>query len=343
MSLPESTGPDPVRFPACVVDYYPPTPGWAPPTPVSWPTFTAEVLALYAPPLRAKNTCRDMERTLDQVGELLGPSPTTAGLTPELVARFLTSRPPHQSQSTTYAQLARVRVLCNYASDRRYVAVSPFTLRKRWMPKPPTPDRKRHHSAEDIRRVIDRARLEAERKTGWARWRAWRTHAVICTAAYTGARKMEILRLKVEDIDLDRRVISLVARDGLGFKTPKSAQPIPMPAALAEVLASWLPQTHSEWAFPATKRDRPWTSASPGYRPLDRLKRVAKRAGVEGFTFLSLRHSWATHAESLWGLTEAQIQRVLRHTTPMTQRHYRHNDAANMRAATDGISFGEGR
>lgn len=60
-----------------------------------------------------------------------------------------------------------------------------------------------------------------------------------------------------------------------------------------------------------------------------------------GFTFLSLRHSFATHAEH-WGLSPAMIQRILRHTSVRTQIGYRHADAANLRAAGGRIGFGPG-
>ena len=59
---------------------------------------------------------------------------------------------------------------------------------------------------------------------------------------------------------------------------------------------------------------------------------------MPGVTFQLLRHSWATHAESLWGLSEPLIQRMLRHTTERTQRHYRHADLDNLRRG-EGISF----
>lgn len=60
-----------------------------------------------------------------------------------------------------------------------------------------------------------------------------------------------------------------------------------------------------------------------------------------GFTWRSLRHSWATHAESRWGLGEAAIQRVLRHTRPLTQRRYRHADAANLRAIGELVCYAD--
>jgi integrase len=87
-------------------------------------------------------------------------------------------------------------------------------------------------------------------------------------------------------------------------------------------------------------RSNRWKDGSPGTRPLDQMKGAGKRAGVAGFTFLSLRHSFATHAEGAWGLSPAQIQRCLRHTSLKTQWHYRHADLDNMRASAGGIDFG---
>ena len=92
--------------------------------------------------------------------------------------------------------------------------------------------------------------------------------------------------------------------------------------------------------FPNTYRTAPWTGGSPGHKPLDRIKRLGQRAGAENFTILSLRHSWATMAETLWGLSDLQIMRILRHTNTRTQVGYRHADLPNLRAAVKDITFG---
>jgi integrase len=202
---------------------------------------------------------------------------------------------------------------------------------------PPKP--RQHHSMEEIARVLALMARDVERKTGWAQWRARRLQALASVVAYTGMRKMEAIGLMVEDILLDERLILIVPRDGNRLKTVKSAQPVPIPEALAPILADWLPRTGCVWAFPNSMHTNPWVGGSPGYKPLDRMRRLGKRAGVDDFTFLSLRHSWATHAE-YWGLSDTMIQRVLRHTSVRTQGHYRHADSANIRAATRGIDFG---
>ena len=112
-----------------------------------------------------------------------------------------------------------------------------------------------------------------------------------------------------------------------------------MAPSLADVLARWLPACGSDWLFPNRSRSGPWTGGYPGTKPLDRLKKAGEAVGVDGVTWKSLRHSWATHAESAWGLSEPAIQRVLRHTTPLAQRHYRHADLANLAAMVRSVSF----
>jgi len=306
--------------------------------PIPFAEFRDRILDLYRPPQRAKNTFSGMRRLLDLVGTLVGQG-TTADLNTALVSRFIATRPPEQSAHTTIGQLGYLSAACSIAAAEGWVRISPFQIRKRWI-KRPANKIKRHHSREEIARVLDLMRRDVPRKKGWSRWRAWRLYALATTVAYTGLRKMEALHLKAEDIDLGARMILIVAREGNALKTEASAQPVPMPEALAGILAQWLPHAGCEWAFPNATRTGPWVGGSPGYRPLDRMKRLGVRAGVPGFTFVSLRHSWATHAE-FWGLSDAQISRVLRHTTTRTAiENYRHPDVVNMRHMVKGIGFG---
>jgi integrase len=311
---------------------------WRVPAPIAWEAFKAEFLPQYLPPQRAKATCKKMAHVVDLVDRLLGKEPTTAVFTPAFVSQFIASRPAKNSVNTTISELACLRTICTYAQGMGYLDISPFRMRKRWLRPAPAKVEIQFHSREDIAAVMTQAAREVARKKGWAQWRARRVEALIAVAAYTGMRKMEALCLKVEDIDLPQRIIRIVSRDENRLKTDRSAQPVPIPPELAQILANWLPRTLSEWAFPNATHNGPWTGGSPGYQPLHRLKRIAKRAGVEGFTFLSLRHSWATHAE-FWGLSDTMIQRVMRHTTTRTQAKYRHADLTNMREKTDSISF----
>lgn len=343
--------------------------------PIPYAEFKARVLELYEPPLRARATYRSMAQALELLGGLGVAS--TAELTTATIARFVQSR-EGEHPNTTYGHLARIRAACNIAAAEGWARVSPFAVRRRWVRKV-TPKAPKVHSRAELARVLELAARDVLRKTGWAQWRARRLHALVATVAYTGIRKNEALHLRVEDVDFESCLLLLVARrDGL-LKTDAAAQPVPMPDALAEVLAGWLPHVaefpagaavesdrdypaagavpgnplagppdyvrlHATrdlgWLFGNAYRTGPWIGGGKGYKPCQRLKGLGKRAGVPGLTFQSLRHSWATHAE-YFGLTDAQIQRVMRHTNTRTQWHYRHAEAANLRAVVGGIRFGE--
>ena len=336
----------------------PPGGGWAEPAPGDWDyrsvgpikfdRFIAELLKIYEPPLRSKRTGEKLRYVLELLSGLLGPEGTTAGLSLDLVARFVKSRPAAESPHTTHGLLANVRSACNFAVSQGYLRTSPFSYRRRWI-RLSAPTRKKHHSKEDLRRVLDLLATEVRDATGWARWRARRLQALVATVAYTGLRRDEALHLHAADVDLPGRMILLVERTKL-LKTEMSSQPVPIPTALVPILESWMvhrldiPESSwslddCPWLFPGVTRKNAWEGGAPGCRPLDQLKAAGERAGVQGLTFQSLRHSWATHAES-WGMSDVMIQRVLRHTTTRTQLRYRHPDLDNMRSAVDGIDFG---
>lgn len=334
-------------------------------SPIPFDEFRRRILALYEPPLRSPASFGKMRYMLGQL-EALGIE-TTAQLTTDTVARFVASRPSRQSTHTTHGWLAVLRVACNIAAAEGWVDCSPFAVRKNWIRRT-RPKGKRHHSREEIARVLALAARDVRRKTGFARWRAYRLYALIATVAYTGIRKREALFLRSEDIDFPTGMIRLIPRVGNQLKTDAAAQPVPMPPPLVQILRGWLaelarpmvapepqppgkrdPRCKPElatgrpvdlaWVFPNAWRTGPWVGGSRDYRPLDRFKMLGKRAGVAGFTFQSLRHSFATHCEG-WGLSPAMIQRLLRHTTTRTQDHYRHADLENMRAWVARIGFG---
>lgn len=327
--------------------------------PLPWDAFTAEFLSLYQPPMRSAATRARMRHVCSLLSSLGVTS--TDQLNAATVARFIAARPPGESPVTTHSMVGSLRAVCNYAASSGYCRVSPFALRKHWVRRGRPTREKQHHSREEIARVLSLARAEVDRKRGWAQWRARRLYVLASLLAYTGLRRKEALWLRIEDVDLEHRMLLIRPRAGRRLKTEASAQPVPIPDALVPVLAEWLPHLalpdgpvpenapmpawnpegvrDPGWLVPNAYRTGPWEGGSNGSKPLDKLKALGRRAGVEGLTFLSLRHSWATHAE-LWGLSDAMIQRVLRHTNTQTQWHYRHADHANIREKVRGVGFG---
>lgn len=290
--------------------------------------FRAECEAMYQAD-RARKTFLKVRQGLREIGDLGVES--TEDLTPPVIARWLKSR-PDRGYWTRVSLFSSIRAAMGYAARRRYVETNPFEA---WEfnlgARPKLPEM--HHSAEALARVFERAAAEAPMG-----WKERRLQALFATAAFTGMRKLEILRLRMEDLDLENGVIEIVARVG-NLKTPGSEQPIPCPDILIAFLRDWTPRAGSDWLFPHCRRTGPWLEGKQRNKPLDSLKALGERAGVKGLTFQSLRHSWATHGESLWGIPDTVIQRVLRHTTLRTQQKYRHADIPNLRAQVKSISF----
>lgn len=297
-----------------------------PPAPLA--ILREEVRSLYAPPQRAPKTWYVLRQVLDELAEL--EVRTTDQITPALLSRWIAEH-DDRSAATNKKLLGGLRAVCNYAHYMGYLDRTPFGYRKHWV-RTPKARAKKHHSAEAISSVL--SMLESERREGWD---SHRLFALVSLYAYTGLRKLEALHAKVEDFHLADGYLDLVARRP--FKTPESEALVPLPQRLIETLAEWLPKTGSEWAFPHKLRTGPWTEGRVGHKPLDQVKLAGDRAGVEGFTIQSLRHSWATHAESLWDLGDGVIKRVLRHTNLRTQANYRHADLVNLRAQVRSIAF----
>jgi integrase len=331
-------------------------------TPIAWSAFRSEIVALYQPPMVAKPTARKTLQVLREIEGLdLRPDPSvgsepvritsTADLTVLLVTKIIAGRPPGQSAYTLNSFLASIRAICSYAETSGYLRVSPFRLRKlsRWVRLPMLQD-KRCLSRAEIRRILDLMAKHVEERTAWPKWRSRRLLVTFAIAVYCGLRKMEILRLEVDDVDLANRVIWVRPHAGRQLKTRASEAPIPVPDALLPYILEWqqhrldaprdFPMPPScPYFIPTLNRRACWVSGQPGGKALDRLQAVARQAGVEGATFQACRRAWATHAE-YFGLGESMVARVLRHTTTATsKKHYRQAEIVNMNAAVKDFNF----
>jgi integrase len=307
---------------------------------LSWGEFAAEVLTLYDAS-RARGTWTKMRQVLREVGTMPGVR-SVRDLTPAGVAeyrRFCSS--VGRATATTSGLLSYLRRAASYAVARGYLWSNPFSAWSDWgLGSEPVAEESEdsgpglgsHHSLEAIARVLRHLEL------GSRTWEGMRLYALASLVAYTGLRRTEALTLRWRDVRLEERVIRISRRRRL--KRPTAAAPVPIPEALVPILDQWSERSGSDWVFPRLDRQGPWTGGTSGRRPLDRLKSAGEAVGIRGFTFQSLRHSWATHAESAWGLSELVSMRVLRHTRPSTTAGYRHADLENLVGAVRSIDFG---
>jgi integrase len=111
-----------------------------------------------------------------------------------------------------------------------------------------------------------------------------------------------------------------------------------LPDTLVRVLRDWEKERTCSWVFPNASK-KPWATAGPGYKHLDQFKALAERAGIEAATWKKFRHAFNTHGKQRFGLSAEQVRAQLRHTTTDTQRHYDHDDLANLRDAVRGVDF----
>lgn len=311
---------------------------------ISYDRFYAEIEALYKEPHRRKATWKKLRTVLKEFHRLPGVK-KTSDITPGNLALWIEA---HQDRApiTNKTYLSAFRAAVTIAKKMHWLRVSPWDIRKDWIvveelaedddPEESwEPKNITFHTMAELSRVMDQA--DAEAITG--DWLAGRDQVTLYSFAHTALRKRECLGLKHTDISIPRRLIRIRPRKKRRLKTKSSDAYVGIPEALAVVLERWLPRTGCQWVFPGVRRKGPWLEGSHGQKALDRIKALGKRAGVEGLTLLSFRHSVATHCAQ-WGFTELEIKDQLRHSGIKTQSWYREKDFDRIRESSDRINYG---
>ena len=305
------------------------------PRSVPFATFADEVLSLYAAPMRRQATRAKIAQVLAELSQICG---KTGDLTPAAVSQWLAVH-PDRSVATHRSLLSSLRAAYRYGAHRGWIA-NPFDFRPlaKWLPADElaavAPFR-RHRTCDEIRRILRQSDCEVDT------WKRRRLRAAVYCWAYTGAGKTEILGLRACDLDIARGVLTIQSHPRRRLKCAARAARLPIVSSLGPVLREWASECGSDWLFPHTELSGPWFHGRPGYRPLDQVKALGHRAGVEGLTILAFRHSFATMAEGC-GVGELGLQRLLRHARPQTQLFYRHEELEQLRRAAELIRYDDG-
>lgn len=138
-------------------------------------------------------------------------------------------------------------------------------------------------------------------------------YAVVMVAICTGARFGEILSLRWEDVDFERRIMRLLQTKNGDMRGVPLAAP-----AFAEILK----------LREARRGDAPWVfrRACDGARPIEIRKHwfaARKKAGLHDFRFHDLRHTAASYL-AMNGATLLEIAAVLGHKTLSMVKRYSH-------------------
>ena len=155
--------------------------------------------------------------------------------------------------------------------------------------------------------------------------------AILMLVYYAGFRVGEIIKLKPEDVDANRKLTRIK-----GAKGRKDRYTILSYVALEILRKYWRKEKLKKWLFPSCNEDRHITT-----RTVQKIFRNAcKKAGIKkDVTAHSLRHSFAIHLlES--GIYLRYIQEILGHKSSKTIEIYTHVSIKNIskiRSPLDGL------
>lgn len=155
----------------------------------------------------------------------------------------------------------------------------------------------------------------------------WEVYPFIMIGLHTGMRRMEILSIRLMDIDLERRVIHIP-----NAKAGPRDQPIGPELAeyLGGLLANALPD--QVWLFPANSACGHSVSIEQSFR------RVVKAAGLDPREVVrhTLRHTAITHLVQS-GADLPTVKRISGHKTLQMVERYSHQNGEHLRAAMDRL------
>jgi integrase len=161
------------------------------------------------------------------------------------------------------------------------------------------------------------------RKTN-AKW----LYPFLVTAAYTGARRGELFRARVEDFDFDARLVLL--REKKRSRDRETFRTVDMTPRVEEVMRNYLASVHPGGMFAFSPvADRQLTNGQTW---------KAFRVGVKGSKWHALRgyhafrHSFASNLAAA-GVDQRVIDELMGHTTVEMQKRYRHLFPEQRRAA----------
>jgi integrase len=148
-------------------------------------------------------------------------------------------------------------------------------------------------------------------------------------ALNTGLRIGEIRSLKWESVDLENNLLTVFAE-----KTHK-IRPVPINAGTRHVLEFWALGRKSEFVFYNHQTGKPFVDLKAGFAL------ACRKAGIEGVTWHTLRHTFASRLLDR-GVDIVTVQQLLGHSTLTVTMRYTHTNLDSKKAAVAKLeSFGD--
>lgn len=270
------------------------------PQSVPLPRFVQDFLS-FARTNYAPATVDIYYRALTRLIDLI-PGASVNALTPQHLDRYKSLRVGEVSPVSVNIELRSLRSAMNVAVRWKLVEANPFSRMQQVRVAETQPA---YLTKEDFQKLIDLV------KEVWLK-------EVIVFAALTGMRRGEILNLRWDAIDLQRKVIRVESHSD--FKTKQGRRRVvPMSDVVHNLLASKWAQSTTDRVF--TLRDRPimddWVSK--------RFKQYVSLAKLKDarLHFHSLRHTFAS-----WlvqdGVSLYEVQKLLGHASISVTQVYSH-------------------
>jgi integrase len=226
-------------------------------------------------------------------------------ITPLLVERFKIERSKHVSPATTNRALMRLKAIFNKAiAWKKYSGDNPVREVKFFKE---DNSRLRYLEKEEIVKLLLKCR--------------GRLKAIVIVALNTGMRRGEILNLKWHDVDFRRNIIYLL-------KTKNNEKrEIPMNEAVKTALIKIHKHPESPYIF-CDKSGRPFYSVRTSFFT------ACRKAGIIGFRFHDLRHTFASHLV-MAGVDLNTVRELMGHKSLEMTLRYSHLSQDHKKRAVD--------
>ena len=252
------------------------------------------------------------EQMLKHLGKFFGSERQLTEITSADIEGYKMHRRASVSGSTVKREMALLKRMFNLAIEwDLYIGLNPFRKVKFF------------REFNTGLRVLS---LEEEEKL--LRHAAPYLQDVICFALNTGTRVGEIFSLRWSNVDLEKNILNVFAP-----KTQK-IRGIPINADARKVLEFWALGKRNEFVFYNPDTGRPFVDLKAGF------KLACKKAGIEGVTWHTLRHTFASRLVDR-GVDIVTVKELLGHSSITVTMRYTHTNLDSKRAAVEKLLHNE--
>ena len=253
------------------------------------------------------------EQMLKHLGEFFGTERQLAEITAADIEGYKLRRKAKVSGSTVNRELALLKRMFNLAiSWDLYLDLNPFRKVKFF---------------REVNLGLRVVSLEEEEKL--LRNAAPYLQDLIRFALNTGLRTGEIFILRWSNVDFEKNILNVFAP-----KTQKT-RGVPINSGARKVLEAWALGRKSEFVFYNYETGKPFVDLKTGFA------RACKKAGINGVTWHTLRHTFASRLVSR-GVDIVTVQQLLGHSAVTITMRYTHTNLDSKHAAVARLEeFGD--